>query len=245
MKIEQNILEILQNSITKENQLFLQGTLDRKDYVKVNKVLEAAGGQWNKKFKSHVFTTNAEERLEQILLTGEVEIPKDEFDYFPTPEIVVEKMIEKADPKPGMKMLEPEAGQGAIAIPFKKLGCEVTCYELSEKNFNILKDLGLNVFQKDFLQVEPEEIFDLVVMNPPFSKQQDIKHVLHAYKFLKPNGKLVSVMCSNILWRDNKLTNEFRKFVQENGEIEKLPDQSFKSSGTLVGTVVVTLKKGI
>lgn len=245
MRIEQNILEILQNSITKENELFLQGTLDRNTYVKTNKVLEACGGKWNKKSKSHIFPTNAEERLEQILLTGEVEIPKNDFDYFPTPEIVVERLIEISKPIPGSKFLEPNAGQGAIAIPFKNLGCDVTCYEISESNSNVLKSLGLNVEQVDFLNVTPEENFDLIVMNPPFSKQQDIKHVLHAFKFLKPNGKLVSVMCSNVLWRENKLTNEFRKFVEENGEIEKLPEQSFKSSGTLVGTVVVTLRKTI
>lgn len=245
MKIDQQILEILQQSVTKENELFLCGNLDRNTYVKTNKVLEACGGKWNKKSKSHVFPTNAEERLEQILLTGEVEIPKDEFDYFPTPEIVVNRLVEISKPVAGMKFLEPNAGQGAIAIPFKNFGCEITCYELSEKNFNILNELGLNATQIDFLQVEPEEKFDLIVMNPPFSKQQDIKHVLHAYKFLKPNGKLVSVMCSNILWRDNKLTNEFRNFVEENGEIEKLPEHSFKSSGTLVGTVVVTLRKPV
>lgn len=244
MKIAQNILEILQNSTTNGNELFLQGTFNRKDYVATNKVLEACGGKWNKKSKSHVFPTDAEERLEQILLTGEVEIPKDEFEYFPTPSSVVNRLVELSDVVPGMKMLEPEAGQGAIAIPFRELGCDVSCYELSEANFNVLKSLNLDVIQSDFLQIVPEEKFDLVVMNPPFSKQQDIKHVLHAFKFLKPNGILVSVMCGNVLWRDNKLTKDFREFISTNGSVEKLPEQSFKSSGTNVGTVIVKLKKG-
>jgi len=243
MKIAQNILEILQNSTTNGNELFLQGTLDRKDYVATNKVIEACGGNWNKKSKSHVFPTDAEERLEQILLTGEVEIPKDEFEYFPTPSSVVNRLVELSEAKPGMKMLEPEAGQGAIAIPFRELGCDVSCYELSEANFNVLKSLNFNVIQADFLQIEPEEKYDLIVMNPPFSKQQDIKHVLHAYKFLNPNGILVSVMCGNVLWRDNKLTKDFREFISTNGSVEKLPEQSFKSSGTNVGTVIVKLKK--
>jgi len=244
MKIAQNILEILQNSTTNGNELFLQGTLDRKDYVATNKVLEACGGKWDKKSKSHVFPTDAEERLEQILLTGEVEIPKDEFEYFPTPNSVINRLLALSQPTPGMKVLEPEAGQGAIAIPFREVGCDVSCYELSESNFNVLKSLNLDVIQSDFLQIEPEEKYDLIVMNPPFSKQQDIKHVLHAYKFLKPNGILVSVMCGNVLWRDNKLTKDFREFVSTNGSIEKLPEQSFKSSGTNVGTVIVKVKKG-
>ncbi len=243
MKIKKEILEILQNSVTKNNELFLTGTLDRKDYVSVNKVLEAAGGKWNKKTKSHIFETDAEERLEQILLTGEVEIPKDEFDYFPTPKNVVQRMIELSEATPGMNVLEPECGQGHITIPFSEIGCNVFCYELSETNYNIAKEKGLNVTQADFLQITPEEKYDLIVMNPPFGKQNDIIHVNHAFKFLKPNGTLISVMCSNILWRNNKLTNEFRSFVNAHGFIENLPDESFKSSGTLVSTVLVKLKK--
>lgn len=43
-------------------------------YLAVNKVLEAAGGVWNKKTKCHIFDKDAEERIDQIILTDEIDI---------------------------------------------------------------------------------------------------------------------------------------------------------------------------
>jgi hypothetical protein len=81
--------------------------------------------------------------------------------------------------------------------------------------------------------------------NPPFAKQADIVHVKHALKFLEPAGLLVSVMAGNVEFRDNKLTQDFRDLVEHRGGvIEALPDGSFKSSGTQVRTVLVTIPYG-
>ena len=241
MKIAQEVLEVLNRAECIENRLILTGTLDRKLYMKVNSVLEECGGKWVSKQKAHVFEMNASDRIEQILLTGEVEIPKDDFDYFPTPSVIVERLIELADIEPGMSVLEPEAGQAAISGECLKAGGIVDCYELSLKNYEVLKTIHPNAILGDFLQVVPEKKYDRIVMNPPFGKQADIKHVNHALKFLKTSGRLVSVMASSAEWRDNKLTNEFRAIVKANGFFEKLPDESFKKSGTLVSTVIAVI----
>ena len=50
---------------------------------------------------------------------------------FPTPAPLVERMIEAAGLEPGMTVLEPSAGTGAIAGPVHALGCNVDCVELS------------------------------------------------------------------------------------------------------------------
>ena len=72
--------------------------------------------------------------------------------------------------------------------------------------------------------------------------QADIHHVTHALKFLKPGGKLVSVMSASVIFRENKLTKEFRDLVESRGGFfEKLPDGSFKESGTMVRTVIVVI----
>jgi type I restriction-modification system DNA methylase subunit len=93
-----------------------------------------------------------------------------------------------------------------------------------------------------FLNQAPTPEYDRVVMNPPFAKQADIKHVMHALKFLKPDGKLVSVMSASVDFRDNKLTKEFRDLIAERGgRIEALPDGAFKESGTMVRTVIVEI----
>jgi methylase of polypeptide subunit release factors len=250
MKIEQNILQILSESSTEGNHLTLVGTLDRKTYQKVNQVLEACGGKWNKKSKTHVFSGNALERIEQIILTGEVEIPKNDFDYFPTPPNVVEILLNLSEITSDMTVLEPSVGQGAIAIPCAKLSKNVVCYEISEKNLeefqkNIQNSelTNLEVSLKDFLEVIPEKKFDRIVMNPPFGNQMDIKHINHAVKFLKDGGRIISVMSSAVLWRDNKLTKDFRNFVESNkGTFTNLPESSFKASGTLVNTVVLKME---
>lgn len=244
MRVEDEVLAVLSRAETAGNALTLTGQLDRKLYDKTNKVLEACGGRWNRKSKAHLFDTDAADRVDQIILSGEVEVPKDEFNFFPSPADVVARLMELANVRPGMRVLEPSAGKGAIAYACADIGATVDCYELMEANFVALAgDMRLgSVRHMDFLAQAPEASYDRVVMNPPFAKQADIRHVLHAVKFLKPNGLLVSVMAANVTFRDNKLTQDFRDLIRERGgDIEALPDGAFKAAGTMVRTVIVTL----
>jgi predicted RNA methylase len=244
VRVSDDVLEVLSRASVDGESLFLVGQLDRQMYVKVNKVLEAAGGKWNRKAKAHVFDRPAADRIDEIILSGEVEVPKDEYNFFPSPPSVVARLLELADIERGMRVLEPSAGKGAIAYACADNGATVDCYELMESNFVALAgDIKFcSVRNMDFLSQAPEASYDRVVMNPPFAKQQDIKHVLHALKFLKPDGLLVSVMASSVTFRDNKLTQEFRDLIrQRGGEIEALPDGAFKESGTNVRTVIVII----
>lgn len=227
--------------------LVLQGQLDRALYTQTNKVLEAAGGKWDRKAKAHVFPVDASDAMEQIIQTGEVTLIRtiqQDFGYFPTPRDVVKRAILLADVDAGMLVLEPSAGQGAIAFELVDCGATVDCVELLESNYTALvrgKNIG-KVQQADFLSIEPSPLYDRVVMNPPFAKQADIHHVNHALKFLKPDGLLVSVMSASVTFRDNKLTQDFRDLIRaRDGDIEALPEGAFKDSGTMVRTVIVTI----
>lgn len=244
MKIERDVMAVLSVAEVSGSALTLVGQLDRKLYERTNKVLEAAGGKWNRKAKAHVFDGEAAARVDQMLLTGEVVIPKDEFEFFPTPTNVVDQLLSLADIRRGMRVLEPSAGRGAIAIPCFEAGGLVDCYELMPANYKLLAadDRLEEVNEVDFLAVEPNPIYDRVVMNPPFSRQSDIKHVQHALRFLKPEGRLVAIMAAGVEFRQDKLATGFRALVEERGgEIERLPEGSFKDSGTGVNTVVVTI----
>ena len=245
MRVDNAVLAVLSVAATEGNQLFLTGQLDRKLYEKTNKVLEASGGKWNRKAKAHVFESDAADRIDQIIVSGEVEIPKDEFNYFPTPPDVVDRLIQIGEIEPGMQCLEPSAGRGAIAVAMHRAGAFVHMFELMAANHQALVELGLVgavVTKADFLLVTPNPVFDRVVMNPPFAKQADIKHVLHALKFLRPDGLLVSVMAAGVTFRDNKLTQDFMALVRSRGgDIEALPDGAFKASGTMVNTVIVAI----
>lgn len=243
MKIESTILNVLSNARAEENKLYLTGELDRNIYLKTNKVLEAAGAKWNKKIKAHLFESDAQERIDQIILTGEITIPKDDFEFFPTPPELAKKVIDIAEIKSGMSVLEPSAGIGALAKEAAAVdGVSLSMYELNPEHNRHLKSLNIGFVHEacDFLKSVPVESFDRVIMNPPFGKQADIKHVTHALKFLKPNGILIAIMSSSITFRTNKLTLEFLELLKSrNHEIISLPEKSFSSSGTNVNTVIL------
>ena len=67
----------------------------------------------------------------------------------------------------------------------------MTAFELLPENREYLKH-NITLYldpEPDFMKARvPMDgaQFDAVVMNPPFEKQADIDHVLHAYKMLKP-----------------------------------------------------------
>lgn len=247
MRIKDDVLTVLSSAITEGNAVTLTGQLDRKLYVETNKVLEAAGGKWNRSAKAHLFEdAEAAKRIDDIILTGEVEIPKDDFDFFPSPEAVVNQALNYlGEIKPGQLLLEPSAGVGAIALAAARRGAVVQCYEFSPVNFKALSEKAelMRVVQADFLTVEPQPIYDFVVMNPPFSSQRDIDHILHAYRFLKPGGRLVSVASASVGFRSNRKTVEFRELVESCGFIEPMSEGSFKESGTMVRTVFVVMDK--
>lgn len=251
MNIDNTVLHVLSNVTTEGNSLKLNGNLDRKLYVSTNKVLELAGGKWNRKEQAHLFDGDASEIMDQIILTGTIQNKKQELGYFPTPKVVVERLMEMADIKRGMLVLEPSAGQGAIAIEIAKYGAFVHCFEIDPENteklsgnlFSVAPEYCVNM--GDFLGVTPSkanrrsELYDCVVMNPPFAKNVAPRHVLHALGFLKSGGRLVSVMPSGVMFRSDDLNKTIR---DQAISIEPLPDDSFAASGTNVNTVIVTLK---
>lgn len=241
MKIAQEVLEVLDRAEVDGKTLKLTGQLDRKLYADVNKVLEAIGGKWSKGAKAHVFDDLVADVLDPIMETGEYSRTKQDFGQFDSPPDVVARVIELARIEPGMLVLEPSAGVGNIARAAAEAGGIVTAVEIDPTRCAKLSGTpNVSGNQHDFLQQTPMPHFDVVAMNPPFAKQADIDHVLHAAKCLKAGGRLVSVMSASVMFRDNSKTKAFRAFVEaRGGTFDKLPDSSFFASGTQVSTCVV------
>lgn len=240
MKIEPNILAVLGSAVTDGNRLVLTGQLDRKTYEAANKVLTAIGGKWNRSAKAHLFEGDAAEVVDQVLMTGEYSRTKQDFGQFDTPEVLAREIVTIAGIGPKDVVLEPSAGIGNIARALRETGALVTCHEIDESRVKKLRETFPDTFSGDFLAAEPDPVYTAVVMNPPFAKQADIDHVLHAAKFLKPGGKLVAIMSASVLYRTNRKTEEFRNWLAaRGGAIELLPENCFASSGTKVNTVLV------
>lgn len=174
------------------------------------------------------------------------------YGFFPTPQKVVEEIISESGVRHRLsgegpfRVLEPSAGNGAIARAAVEAGAKVVCIEVQQDLADGLKSEGIydDVHHADFFDRTPEPIFDFVLMNPPFDGQRDIDHVTHAFGFLKPGGRLVAITSAGVAFRENAKAVDFRKMIEaNNGRIRDLPSRSFEESGTLVNTCIVTMRK--
>jgi predicted RNA methylase len=218
--------------------------LDRSAYAKVDRILRAIGGKWNRRAGGHVFANDPADLIDNVIQTGTYEKP-DNHGFFPTPKDLVLNLMREAGIAPGMCVLEPSAGIGNIAVELAAItGHEnVTTVELQQQNVDVLRTLGFDPVTGDFMDFKTDRRFDAICMNPPFAKQADIKHVLHAWDLLAPGGKLTSIMSGGAAYRQDRRTAEFRDFVRVYGRYYDNPEGSFRSSGTLVRTITVVLHK--
>lgn len=165
------------------------------------------------------------------------------FQYYPTPSVVAQKLVELADIRTSSSVLEPSAGDGAIAAEIaKKSHASLVLVELDKKHSASLAVKCPNALTviSDFMSYSPKCKFDRIVMNPPFSKSQDAKHILHAYSMLRDGGILVAVASSSVKNRDGAVYDKLRAL---NPSFKELPSGAFKESGTMVNTIIVVLKK--
>lgn len=246
--LSEEAAEAIRGSTIEGNELRLPAQVDRKLYQEVNAVLGSIGGRWAKGRKAHVFPTDVpiEAKLSAIVDAGRAALPSKN-GYFPTPAWLVDYMLGLADIEPHHTVLEPSAGQGAIADRLRELvdPDNLHLVELLPENVAALRAKRyVMVDQVDFLAMRPEPYYDRVVMNPPFEKQADIDHVLHAWAHLKPGGRLVSVMSAGVTFREDRKTRAFRDFLHEHDAlVETNPEGAFKESGTGVSTVLVAIAR--
>ncbi|OAH41023.1 hypothetical protein AX289_30590 [Methylorubrum populi] len=248
MRVSQEVISVLDRATCDGNALSLValGNLDRKLYADTNKVLEAAGGKWNSKAKAHLFEGLASEAVEPIILTGEIVSQKVEFQQFYTPLDLAQRVVGEAKIEPDMTVLEPSAGLGALAKAAWACHGKVTSVEIDRKSCeklaaNVHVDGFGPVICADFLQQDPHPSFDRVVMNPPFTRDQDIRHVEHALRFLRPGGRLVAIMSGGIIFRQGRAAAFRARVAEMGGTITPLPADSFKASGTSVNTCLVVI----
>ena len=178
-------------------------------------------------------------------------------DFYPTPRNVAEKMLAPFDSKrlQTAKILEPSAGKGNIAETIaSRMACGVSffrvehfrssihCVELEPELRATLSGLGYRIVGDDFLEFRPDEWYDLIVMNPPFSCVE--KHLLHAWDILR-GGDIACLAPASML--DNPHTairKLLSRIIKEHGSIEHLGD-CFSSAErkTSVEVVLVRLHK--
>lgn len=244
VQIEADVRDVLSRATCDGQYLRLPPEqLDRKLYERVAKALSNAGGKWKGgKVRAHIFESgNAAGQLVAMLGSGVSVDEKKRDQSFFTPPDLARLVVDYADVR-GCDVLEPEAGRGALVKVCLEAGA-ARVYAI-EKNKEYAQDIegaaGMYAGY-DFLELTElwgGRLFNRVVMNPPFTKNQDIKHVAHALKFLAPSGILVSLMMPN----QNR--KGFQEIVDEyDPEIIEVERGAFKASGTSVATIIVKIVK--
>jgi len=215
-----------------------------KHYARIKLAIEKAGGRYNARgYFDFPPGIDAGEVLEQLQVGKAIHVRKDH-QFFRTPHELARTVVDAVGPLAGKRILEPSAGDGALADLVRAAGAEVVTIENWNVNVLKLKSKGYDVLDRDFLSVTPEEIgrFDAIVANPPFTRGLDIVHVEHMLKFLKP-GATLSVLTSTS-WETGSQRKQvaFRKMLEERqAYVERVAPGAFKSSGTQVGAMHITL----
>jgi len=247
MKLTNEQILILKDCKIEENKIYVQWQLDRKQYVDINKILETIWAKWNRWKKAHIVEWLNKEDIENaffdIFETWEIETLQEtikKFQFYPTPKEVAEYLVELADLWRDDKVLEPSAWQWAIVNQIDKDSEELVLIELNLDNCKILAEQWYNPINIDFLQYKNNWYYTKIIANPPFSKSQDVKHILHMYELLAEWWRIVSIASNSIQTREWKIYDELKELKPE---FIKLPEWSFKKSWTMVNSVIVIINK--
>jgi predicted RNA methylase len=164
--------------------------------------------------------------------------------FYPTPAEAIEEMIELACLNRRHTVLEPSAGSGAIAAVLAGRVAAVDCVEIEPDFAEVIRGAGYarTLTVGDFLKMTPSPVYDRVIMNPPFARGQDAKHVLHALKWVRPGGRLLTVLPDMIQRRYDRNSRAVQAAVNDAyGIWEPLPDDTFKDFGVKIRTVIAVI----
>ena len=225
-----------------------QVQLNKKSYATVKQWVEEAGGKWTGgKVQGFTFDFDAT-RVASILMEGKRCNLQQEFQFFETPPEIADWLVSLAgDIQPGMSVLEPSAGRGAIIKAIHRVCPElaVDYYELMPENRQFLSTMDhVHPMGEDFYEEQSSVQYDRIIANPPFSGNQDIRHVRRMYDWLKPGGTVAAVTSTHWQMGQEKLCADFRKWLQEVGaHTYEIGEGKFKASGTGVNTLAIVITK--
>lgn len=150
--------------------------------------------------------------------------------YYPTPQGIVERILDNLHPIKGQRVLEPSCGCGRFMDELRKRGAFPYGIEVDATRAAMTRAKGHTVLRANFLETAPTGDFDRVIMNPPFYGKHYAKHVNHAMGFLKPDGTLTAILPAGARYEHGLL----------DGHWDDLPVGSFSASGTNINTAVLT-----
>jgi len=136
-------------------------------------------------------------------------------------------------PLQGKRFLEPGCGSGLISIYAAKKGAKVTATDINPiaiefiKKNNKVNDTKLTIIQSDLFENIPEQIFDIIAINPPYYKKNPRSAKDHAW-YCGENGEYFSSLFKGL----NNYINHSSKIIMVSFEgcdmkmIESIADEN-------------------
>ncbi|HTH48075.1 MAG TPA: class I SAM-dependent methyltransferase [Candidatus Limnocylindria bacterium] len=246
------VQNVLQSAFVEGNVLRLTQQLQPKQYAEVAKAIETAGGKWNRKQQAHIFERPVADVLSDVLNGGDRVVNQQQtFQTFNTPDDLADEMAVLAGVQPMEWVLEPSAGTGNLLRAAQRRGANVFAVEIQEHltaKLKLVKAQGIDVegrrympdtvvVHSDFLGFSGNMKFDVVLMNPPFSRGQDYQHILKALSFLKPGGRMAALTSRSTASSHHRDFSELtRKFAHYSNRL--ILEGTFKSEGTSIETLL-------
>lgn len=155
-----------------------------------------------------------------------------------TPSETAKQLIEYARIDESSRVLEPSAGIGNIADQIKQITSNLDVCEQMYHFSELLKLKGHIVVGNNFLEYNTDQKYDAVIMNPPFSDEQN--HIKHAYNLLKDGGTLVSITSPHWTFANDKKSVEFRQWLDnETYFTNDLASGTFEMTGVASKILVI------
>ncbi len=133
----------------------------------------------------------------------------------------------------GKRLLEPGCGSGLISVYAAKQGAKVTATDINPIAIEFLEknsksnNTELTVIQSDLFENIPEQIFDIIAINPPYYKKNPQSAKDHAW-YCGENGEYFS----SLFKRLNNYINHASKIIMVSFEgcdikmIENIADEN-------------------
>jgi len=218
----------------------------------------------------NVISVSREELFQKVFMFYGSKYLKKEFDQFYTPITIGEFVCQLC--KPNKKVIDPACGTGDLLVHYKgdislwDISKEVT--ELTSQNYSFQKKKA-SIVTRDSLRddIEGNSTYEYAIVNPPFGSSTVIKDVdtLNKYELgkgkkkqelgilfversmnlLKTNGLMFIILPNGYLGNTSNSYVELRRYILQFRVVAiiKLPQNTFKRSGTGVSTDILIVSK--
>lgn len=169
-------------------------------------------------------------------------LPADDREFYPTPSELAGQMVGLIDWKNVETVLEPSAGKGdliesAVRCMTRRTALDeyrakkmFDCVEIDENLRHILTGNGYRVVHDDFLTMNTQKKYDVILMNPPFSNGDE--HLLKALSMQeRSGGQLVCLLNAETV--RNTYTNRRKLLadkIAEHGATVRMVTGAFSSA---------------